>query len=569
MARSSLGTRARAADNKLQAWRSALAGRIKAITTQPEPRAIGSAARARQMEAGNFLFNGELVEAPNLTIWDVPQPSIHFTFAVHGFEWLDDFAAATDPKARALAQEWLWLWIDRYGAARGPGWYPHLTGRRLIRWISHAPFVLKGRERAESHKFFKSLGRQVAYLAHAWPDAAQGLPRIEALTGLIYAAISLEGAEGLLKGARRGLSKACASLGPDGGVRSRNPEELLEVFTALIWAAHAQREAGHAPDQAHLDAIERIAPTLRGLRLGDGALARFNGGGRGAEGLLDLSLAESGVRSAERAKTMMGYARLASGRTVVVMDAAAPPSGPDGLRSHAGTLSFEMTSGRRPLIVNQGPGDAFGADWRERARETAAHSTVEIDASPMAQFTPLNVFGRADGATLTEGPQVVAVERAVDRSGFWALGTHDGYSAGFGLHHERRLFMSPDGSDLRGEDTLSAQSSRERARFARRREQGTLPWRTRFHIHPDVETSLDLGGEAVSLALPSGEVWVFRQSGGELSLEPSTYLDRRRLNPRLTQQIVVTAEAMDYASRINWAFRRVEEDGPARRDLAD
>ncbi len=566
MAKSNFSSRARSADNRIQAWRSALGGKVTAITTQPEPRAIGTVARARQLQSGNFLFNGELVEAPRSSIWDIEQPSDAFTFALHGFEWLDDLAAAGDPAARTLAQDWLWQWIDRYGAARGPGWYPDLAGRRLIRWISHAPFVLKGRESRVSHKFFKSLGRQTNYLAHAWPDAAQGLPRVEALTGLLYAALSLEGAEGLLKGARRGLAKSCEALGEDGAVRSRNPEELLKLFTLLVWADHAQRDAGQPTDAAQQNAIALIAPTLRGLQLGDGALARFNGGGRGGEGQLDQALADSGNRSATRGKTMMGYTRLSAGRTTVIMDAAPPPEGDAGLRAHAGTLAFEMSAGRRPVIVNQGAGDAFGADWRHHARETHAHSTVEVAGASMARFVPMRVFGRPDTEALVDGPKQVALERAVDASGHWALASHDGYTASHGLFHERRLFMTPDGAELRGEDTLSAQSSRGQARFARMRESGVVTWCARFHLHPEVEASLDLGGDAVSLSLRSGEVWIFRQSGGDLALEPSTYLDQRRLNPRLTQQIVVSVAAMDYASRINWVVGRAGDRRHAVRD---
>ena len=37
----------------------------------------------------------------------------------------------------------------------------------------------------------------------------------------------------------------------------------------------------------------------------------------------------------------------------------------------------------------------------------------------------------------------------------------------------------------------------------------------RFHMHPDVDARLDMGGTAVSLALRSGEIWVFRHDGAE------------------------------------------------------
>jgi len=71
----------------------------------------------------------------------------------------------------------------------------------------------------------------------------------------------------------------------------------MEVFVLLVWAARVLEEADKKPDPRHLAAMERIAPTLRTLRLGDGSLARFHGGGRGIEGQLDQALAESGIRA--------------------------------------------------------------------------------------------------------------------------------------------------------------------------------------------------------------------------------------------------------------------------------
>ena len=85
------------------------------------------------------------------------------------------------------------------------------------------------------------------------------------------------------------------------------------------------RDAEHP--QPHLAAIERIAPTLRTLRHSDGGLARFHGGGRGAEGWLDHALASSGVRGAQPDGLSMGYARLSAGRTSVIIDASPPPGG--------------------------------------------------------------------------------------------------------------------------------------------------------------------------------------------------------------------------------------------------
>ena len=113
--------------SKAQSWRAAqvrffnrvharLAARSRSATgfvSQPEPRTVGFFARGRQMIAGNLMFAGYLVEAPGVMLWTLDTPDESFADELHGFAWLDDLAAVGDAKARALAQSWLWGWIER------------------------------------------------------------------------------------------------------------------------------------------------------------------------------------------------------------------------------------------------------------------------------------------------------------------------------------------------------------------------------------------------------------------------------------------------------------------------
>jgi uncharacterized heparinase superfamily protein len=89
----------------------------------------------------------------------------------------------------------------------------------------------------------------------------------------------------------------------------------------------------------------------------------------------------------------------------------------------------------------------------------------------------------------------------------------------------------------------------------------------KFHLHPEVDANVDLGGNAVSLALKSGEVWVFRHDGAaELSLEPSVYLERGRLQPRATKQIVLSRRVMEYGTRTRWSLAKAQDTALAVRD---
>ena len=179
--------------NRIHARLASMSRAATAFSTTPEPKTIGTIARGRQLIAGNFLFAGYLVEAPDRGIWDLPIPDEVFEGELHGFTWLDDLAALGDLAAVEKAQDWTHGWIARFGNGRGPGWTPDLTGRRLIRWINHAILLLNGQSSDTSRAFFRSLASQTTFLGRRWSTASHGLPRFEALTGLIYAGLSLSG----------------------------------------------------------------------------------------------------------------------------------------------------------------------------------------------------------------------------------------------------------------------------------------------------------------------------------------------------------------------------------------
>lgn len=559
--------------DRFQAWRAARSAPATAFTSTPEPRSIGDAARGRQLLAGNFLLAGHLLEAPDTVPWDAEMPGPGFEAALHGFRWLDDLAALGTTEARVAAQHWTWEWIARHGRGHGPGWTAALTGRRLIRWISHAVLLLRGRPEQDSAVFFAVLGRQTLFLSRRWKAAPQGLPRFEAICGLIYAGLSLEGMQRHIRPALAALDRDCTrEIDGEGGIATRNPEDLLEVLSLLVWAQEALEAVKLGPSEAHRTAITRAATTLRALRHADGALARFHGGGAGQAGLLDHALAASRTRPGVLPSGLaMGYARLAAGRTTLILDAAAPPTGAASANAHAGTLALEMTSGRRPVIVNCGSGAGFGEDWRRAGRATPSHSVLALEGVSSSR---LGAEGAAQGDLLVTVPREVTAQRKPMHTGTQLILRHDGYRPSHGLIHTRNLALDRDGRSLSGEDMLATETEADRTRLdaaltGAERLEG-LPAVLRFHLHPEVDAALDMGGAAASLALRSGEVWVFRHDGrATLTLEPSVHLEPGRLKPRPTRQLVLRGRVTEGRLRIGWTLEKAQDTPQAVRDMAD
>ena len=557
--------------NRLHARRAAWA-RVKAgFATEPQPRTLGSAIAGRHLMAGQFRFAGHLVTAPGRSVWTILPPVPAFEQALQGFHWLDDLMAVGDDTAQGLARAWTYDWIARFGRGTGPGWRADLVGQRLIRLIHHGAALTEGQADLVAQKFLASVARQVLFLGRRWQTAAPGIAQIEALTALILAGATLDGSAASLPDLAQALSDRAAQLIPaSGALPGRNPEELLDLFNLLVLAAQILPEAGHMAGRAHLDAITRIAPVLRALRHADGSLARFHGGGRGIPGRLDQALAASGIKPrAPVGQLAMGYARMSSGRTTIIIDAAAPPGGVAAATAHASTLAMELTSGRRPVIVNCGSGLTFGGDWGRAGRATASHSTLAIDGLSSSHFQP----GRGGALMLINPPVTVNAQQVTGPSGPSLIVGHDGFVASHGLTHVRRLNLSFDGRALVGEDTLGAMTPADRKRMdrlaGRARAAPPLTYVVRFHLHPDVTAEIDAKTATVTLALKSGEHWQFRPHGGaDVTLEPSVYLEKYRIRPRPCKQIILTGRVIDYAGQVSWTLAKTKDTPQGIRDLA-
>jgi uncharacterized heparinase superfamily protein len=148
---------------------------------------------------------------------------------------------------------------------------------------------------------------------------------------------------------------------------------------------------------------------------------------------------------------------------------------------------------------------------------------------------------------------------------------HDGWLQSHGLIASRSLTLSHDGRRLSGVDALTSLTADARRRFEDMMTATAMTgggFTIRFHLHPEVVATLDLADTAVALALRSGEIWMFNYAGpASLTLEPSAYLEKGRLNPRPCTQIVLRAQARGFETRIGWTLAKAKDTPLAIRDL--
>lgn len=494
----------------------------------PWPGDLNLAARLLK---GELEYDGAILPLKPGT-WAGLTGSAPLLMCAHGFTWLRHLRAlGTDPArllARGLVADWI-ATAPTDGIARRPD----VAGARITAWLGHYDFFAATADDPFRQKLMARLVAEARSLSAALPAEELDARSLTALKGLIAAAVALPEHNGFLLRALRFLPREVSrQVLPDGCHVERSPaaqfsalQDMTEI-RALLQAGQVQ------PPPVLAQTIERMAPALRAFRHGDGGLALFNGSREESAALVDLVLAQAG-RGTRAASSLPdgGFYRLQAGRTVLIVDAGAPP-GPDvDHAAHAGTLSMEMSVGRDRMIVNVGAFPAGGPAWYAAARATAAHSTLIVGDINSSEL-------RDDG--LGQRPAKVMAQHQEANGAHWLEASHDGWVRSFGATHRRRLYVSESGEDIRGEDAIEGPAP--------------CPFAVRFHLHPNVQASLQQDAAAVLMRLRSGGGWILRADGASLSLEESIYLGAGEL--RKTEQVVMTGRE-DGPQQVKWAIHRV------------
>src|SRR6186997_2472491 len=529
-------------------WRftSAIADRL---LIAPQDLRTADPTRASEIYSGRFAFAGKVVICDGRSPFEIEPPSEEWSEQLLGFGWLRHLRAADSSITRANARALVGEWIALQGAFDTlEGWRPDIVARRIISWLCQAPLVLHDADMKFYRRFLRNLTRQVRYLQRAVNATRDGVPRLQAVVALTYAALCMQGQARMLKSVTRKLSDELGrQVLPDGGHASRNPGALIELLLDLLPLRQAFAARNVPPPPALNNAIDRMMPMLRFFRHGDGNFALFNGMGPTRSELVSTVLAYDDARGAPVANAPhSGYQRVQAGDALLLVEAGPSPPLPMSAEAHAGCLSFELSSRNHRIVVNCGLPATSRDTWRHVARATAAHSTVVFYDTSSCRFLTSESLKSLLGAPILSGPSDVQVTRQERDNGMTLRLSHDGYATRFGVIHQRMLRLSPDGRRLDGEDVFAPANGDSLP--ARRGDNFAV----RFHLHPLVKASRHSDGHGVMLVLPSKEVWTFDAYEERVELEESVYLAGPD-GPRRSVQIVIHGRARD-VSRVQWTF---------------
>lgn len=507
----------------------------------------------REMEHGQFGLAGSIAFLRGRSPFAIESPSVAWERELHGFGWLRHLDAAGNDEAREAARQLALEWTIRFGADRGISAEPAVAARRLISWLSHANLLLEDADTETYGAITDSLGRQLAQLANSWREAPGGYPRLLSLIALAFATLSLAGHDRQIKDVETNVaSELAGQVLVDGGHVSRNPMLLVELLLDLLPLSQCFTARDRELPEQLGEALARMLPMLRYLRLGDGMLSRFNGVSCApAAGLATVLAYDDGSLASLSEARASGYARLECGSTTVIADVGGPPPLPMSACAQAGCLSFEMSVGNQLLFVNGGVPGVAGGDWYPAARATASHNALTLAEKSSSRLIVHRKLEALMGAPPIRYPERVEW-RVEEADGALVLdANHDGYIRRFELIHSRLLQLSADGARLDGRDRLDGLNSKVRLRT-------DLPFAIHFHLLPRVSCGQGAAPTEAVITLADGQRWRFSAQGAALAIEESAYF-AESAGPRRALQIVLRGVTFG-ETEVSWVAERMAED---------
>jgi uncharacterized heparinase superfamily protein len=513
---------------------------------------------ATEIYNGHFGLAGKLADLGAKSPFEIEPPSLNWARELYGFSWLRHLRAADSELSREQAKT-LVHDFNRMRRQLPPlAWQPEIVARRVISWLSNSVLVLAADEPAAYESFLKELTGQLRYLSAGYRDAPDGVPRLLALMALLYGGLCIADQNAVVD---RYTKPFCRELDrqilPDGGHISRNPEALIELLLDLLPLRQCFVARDRTPPKELTDAVDRIMPMLRFFRLGDGSMARFNGAGPTPTDALATVRAYDDIEGAPvRSAANSGYVRVEAGSTLILCDLGPPPAASLTREAHAGFLSFEMSSGDAPMIINCGAPTPEFEEWRLYSRTTPAHSTLSLEDDSLAEFDTKGEEPEPEADATLSGPlnPQGAFSDQGEGGNLRIKGSHDGYVERYGVSHARQILISPDGNLISSEDKLSTRGLRS--------PEGLIAgaYAVRFHLHPSVKAQAMGDGMSAVLVLRNGETWRLTANAEELSIAESVLLADPR-GPQVTSQIVLSGmmgEAREV--RIVWNLEKTGDE---------
>lgn len=532
------------------------------LLSYPAALRPGDPELGRQWMAGDYSLDGAVVKKPptaaqastGKAIFDL-SANAKWHASLYSFDWARHVLALNTPDTRRYVIDAMIEFTESRHDKRPASRAPQIIARRLLRWSALIGAMGDDISIVERSALLLQVHRDFRLLSYMLEQAEDGSAHFEAAAGLTFTALWLNHLTDTLRTGMDNLGRAIKrQILPDGGPASRNPETLLDQLADLLAIQAALKSRNIDAPSVLSETIPLMQNMLSFLTLSDGRLASFHGGTALSRDLVSALAPSRAAYKKFSFASKTGFQKLQFDKSSLLVDVAAPPRGAMSTNAHFAPLAMEFSHGEDRIFVNCGPNRVHGPDWRLATRGIAGHSTPAFQRDMLDPFLTTGIAARILGPRVLENNFPITVKRTDGDDGSWLEARHGAFSDSHGADIQRRFYLSGNGHDLRGEDSLLVARDQEPALGA--------PFCIRFHLHPHVSANLQAGGMSCLLVTGSGRGWQFRAAGSgdptiyNMHLEPSVYMGMSGI-PQRSQQIVLTGRFQPDECLFRWAIKFV------------
>ncbi|MFT7144443.1 MAG: putative heparinase superfamily protein [Alphaproteobacteria bacterium] len=478
-----------------------------------------------------FHFINQPIAIGSEMRWHPQGVSSLWLYNLHYFTWLNDLKDLKkegQDKAQELIESWL-LDCNHFDKQI---WHPYPLSLRLINWLTHYHWLTENMDQDLKKTFNQSLILQTEHLSHNLEWDVEGNHLIKNLKAMIYCGLCLPSKQtAYLDAITLLLEQINIQINADGGHYEKSPHYHIDVLKDFLDIQALILKAGQTPPARLTEAIDRMAIALEFYLYKDKQLALFNDGCVGDKDEIESILKR--CRTGEELPQELpdtGYVRMERKKTLLMMDVGT--CCPDNLpaHGHADTLSFEMCHGVERIFVNNGT-YAYQHKKRNIFRGTAAHNTVSIAGENSAEVWATFRIGRRP-------TQVEYTLKSEKNVGIGVDASHNGYRH-LKATHNRKVFLSDDGHDIRGEDTITNKGHHR-----------TL---AHFHLHPNIKCKI-VSQEEAEITTEKGIKLSFIAKGGRLYEAQSEYAPQFG-EKTIAKQLVIKGNYRQNTCTLKWAIK--------------
>ena len=335
-----------------------------------------------------FTFLNHRIESDLDKVWSLKSLPKLWKYNLH---YLNDLKCVDTPFGAEQHQTLVRSWIKHNPPYNSVGWEPYPLSIRIVNLIKWSAYTC-----LQNTEISRSIATQVNCLENNIEYHIGGNHLITNAKALIFAGCFFQGPNAekwRKKGTRILMRELKKQILSDGGHYERSPmyhalvlEDLLDLKNLALNNQFLFEECNKFLDILS-NVIDKMLFWLNSMTHPDGEIPFFN------DAAFSVALSPQDINSYAKHLgqniqpvphgvihlQQSGYVRLKLGKFTLFVDVA--PVGPDNLpaHAHADTLSYELSVGKRRIIVNSGTSVYENSNLRDYQRSTQAHSTVEID----------------------------------------------------------------------------------------------------------------------------------------------------------------------------------------------